>query len=135
MTEPVIVVVEDDHDTLEYMEMLLGWKGYVPIGSSTVDGVPSLIREVNPALVILDLELEQPDSGITLLRQLRSDPATENLPAILYSAHEYGLMAYRDELRALHCAMLRKPFLPDEMFELIESQLATQPQPVLPSTA
>ena len=77
--------------------------------------------------MILDLELEQPDSGMVLLCHVHANPAMAMLPAILYSADVYALRSYREELQAVHCAILPMLFSLDDLLRLIETTLASPP--------
>jgi len=119
MQEHVIVLVEDDEDTREFMELFLTDAGYrVHIWPSR-HGALALIRNAQPHIVIMDLQMDEPTDGWQLLEELRADPATASIPAILYSADEHFLRSRREALRLLRCEFLIKPFALDHLLDRI----------------
>ena len=112
----LILIVEDDPDTMRGYEVLLRARGYRIAGA--INGVAA-VREVlvqEPGLVILDLGLPA-GSGFDFLEWLRSKQST--LPVIVVS----GLDA-RDMALALGAAAYRqKPCDADELLALIEKAL------------
>ena len=119
MVDQVIVLVEDDEDTREFMELFLANAGYrVHIWPSR-HGALALIREVQPHIVIMDLQMDEPTDGWQLLEELRADPMTASIPAILYSADEHFLRSRREALDLLRCEFLIKPFALDHLLDRI----------------
>ncbi len=100
----LVVVVDDDLDILSMMEVLLAMHGFevIPLASSL--GAHATIRELQPALVLLDLEMEHREAGMRLLEELRADAATAALPAVLYTANHHYLEKNRDAIRGLGAA-------------------------------
>ena len=43
------------------------------------------VKEKNPDLILLDIMLPQGISGVDILRKLKEDPKTENIPVIMLS--------------------------------------------------
>jgi CheY-like chemotaxis protein len=121
----VIVVVDDDVDTLEMMDVLLTEHAYRMILWQDSDSAPALIRREQPQLVILDLQMEHPEAGWLILEQLRQDPLTMQIPAILYSGAVEVWRARRDALRARRSETLAKPFSPADLLSKIQVALGT----------
>ena len=48
-------------------------------------GALAVIRQVQPAVAIIDLHLESPAAGLEVVRALRADAATRELPLIVWS--------------------------------------------------
>jgi CheY-like chemotaxis protein len=81
---PRILWADDNADMREYVERLLGSRYQVqavPSGEAAL----SAAQAAPPDLVLSDVMMPGMD-GITLLRRLRSDPRTRQVPIILVSA-------------------------------------------------
>jgi CheY-like chemotaxis protein len=104
--QPLIVVVEDNQDINDLLSLILEEEGYRVI--STTDGVTALqmAREHHPALITLDLGLPGRD-GWAIARDLQEDPATEDIPILVISAHTRDLEA---PLRRRAARVISKPF-------------------------
>ena len=81
----VILIVEDNEKNMKLVRDVLQFKGYQTVEAvNGTDGV-RLARERKPDLVLMDIQLPDID-GITALRQIRADPATQKIPVIAVSA-------------------------------------------------
>jgi DNA-binding response OmpR family regulator len=124
----LIAVVNDDKPYIEMMAEVLGDEGYSAISCLAGAGAYALIQREQPDLVILDLKLEQPDSGMNVLQMLRLDRETLHLPVIVCSADTPFLMVKAHELRAHRCDILHKPFSLDDLLATIVRNLPKQPR-------
>jgi adenylate cyclase len=79
-----ILLVEDDRYLRRAAETILRRRGYVVI--TATDGEQGLVsaRAEMPDLIMLDLILPKVQ-GFEVLRQLKSDPATRDIPVIILS--------------------------------------------------
>lgn len=82
---PRILIVEDDTDIAKLLRMILEQQGYAPDIAGTVAEARELLASHRYAALTLDLLLPD-ESGVSLLRELRSNPATRALPVIVVSA-------------------------------------------------
>src|ERR671932_1385567 len=82
---PLIVVVDDDRAYIEMLCDLLTDEGYEAICCLSDEEAYKVILEKRPDLVILDMRMEQPDSGWTVLEMLRLGSRTRSIPVILCS--------------------------------------------------
>ena len=82
-----IAIIDDDPDILSMLEALLLQAGYGVLCYTTGTDAYEWIRGEQPDLVILDLWIELPDSGYTVIGLLASDPATRTIPVIVFSAY------------------------------------------------
>jgi signal transduction histidine kinase/CheY-like chemotaxis protein len=80
-----ILIVDDDEISRYLLKGLLAHSGYqLAEASGGVEGL-RLARESRPSLVILDLSM--PDmSGFEMLDTLKGDPATKEIPVVIYTA-------------------------------------------------
>jgi two-component system phosphate regulon response regulator PhoB len=79
-----VLLVEDDRFLRRACETSLQQRGFTV--KSAVDGEMGLrmVRDARPALVLLDLLMPKV-SGIEVLRELRADPATADIPVVILS--------------------------------------------------
>jgi CheY-like chemotaxis protein len=81
---PTIVVVEDDADTLTFLEEFFPMLGMQVVGCrSALDAVACII-EHRPRVVILDVQIDSM-TGVEVLHHLRADPTTQTIPVIFFT--------------------------------------------------
>lgn len=116
-----ILVVDDEPNALRLIGYALGIAGYDVVTAENGEEALIKIRAANPDLVILDIML--PDiSGIEVCRQVRSDPATADLPIIMFSAR----VQVKDKIEGLDAGAneyVTKPVDPDEMVARVAALL------------
>jgi two-component system, OmpR family, response regulator MtrA len=67
----VILCIDDDADFLEAMRLILERNEYEVVTACGTAGGLEAFREAEPDVVIVDMVMEEPDSGIKLVEQLR----------------------------------------------------------------
>jgi PAS domain S-box-containing protein len=95
-----VLVVEDDTETLDFLELALRNCGYRVEMVPTVKQALSAIQTNRPDMAIVDLTLPDAD-GLELCRIIRTDPATANMPICILTARA-GDEAQK-KARALGC--------------------------------
>lgn len=120
MAKQVVLVVDDDADTLELMQILVE----DIVGASAAlasDGKQALqlFEELNPALVILDIKLPLVD-GLEVVRQLRAGPAIRHVPIIALTASRKSC---QEAMKAGCDDFLEKPFELDYLLEKVRNHL------------
>ena len=109
----LILVVEDDHDIADLIAHNLARAGYATkVVHSGVDVLP-LVREVLPALIVLDIMLPSL-SGLEICRMIRADPNIANIPVIMLTAKTEE----NDRIAGLEIGgddYVTKPFSPKEL--------------------
>ena len=81
----MIYLVEDDSGIRDLMIYALKASGFEAEGFERSDGFWKALEKKLPELVILDIMLPGED-GLTILKKLRQNPSTKNLPIIMASA-------------------------------------------------
>jgi len=80
-----ILIAEDEPSILESLDFILrraGWSiSSVTDGDAVIDGV----RRLKPRMLVLDVMLPK-RSGFDILKHLRADADTENLPVLILTA-------------------------------------------------
>jgi DNA-binding response OmpR family regulator len=110
MAEQTIVIANHDPTYLEMIKDILANEGYRSVHCIVGVGTHAEIRQLAPALVLLDISLDQPGQGWQLLDMLRLHPATARIPIIICSTDPWLLREKEGLLRTLHCETLEKPF-------------------------
>jgi two-component system phosphate regulon response regulator PhoB len=82
-----VLLVEDDPSVSEMYRVRLEMDGYRVLVASDGETGLRLIREMAPALVLLDYRLPRLD-GAAVLRALRADEQTRDQPVVMLSAFD-----------------------------------------------
>ena len=111
-----IVVLDDDPDIGTMIRVMLEFRGYEVIVTERARDLFELLHNRTVSLVITDLLLSG-DNGTEVCAQLKEDPATSEIPVIMFSAHpnarEICLKAGADEFMA-------KPFDIKELYSKVD---------------
>ncbi len=106
---PCILVVDDDREILDLLELVLELEGYAVVTLQESHDTCHRAALLQPVLVIHDVQMERPDAGWRVLRQLRATPAPAHIPMLIASA-EPSLEAQAAQMEVDHFMTLRKPF-------------------------
>jgi len=80
-----LLVVDDEPNIIELIRMNLGKSGFEILPAYAGEEAVTLARRELPDLILLDIMLPDID-GLEVLRQLRTDVTTENIPIIMLTA-------------------------------------------------
>jgi DNA-binding response OmpR family regulator len=113
MSEPLVLIADDDPLLRAIVEHKLAAAGYAVV--SVEDGQAALdqIRRLQPAAVILDAMMPVLD-GFEALRRIRAESALDGIAVVMLTA----LKREQDVVSALQLGAadyLAKPFNPDEL--------------------
>jgi two-component system, cell cycle response regulator DivK len=81
----LILIVEDNPQSLKLVRDILQIKGYQTLEAETGEEGVRLARERQPALILMDIQLPG-INGIEALQRLRADPVTSATPVIAVTA-------------------------------------------------
>lgn len=105
-----VVVVDDDPGSLDVAAALLQYHGATVYTAKDGREALGMIRKVNPHFIVTDLSMPVMD-GWELIRHLKQDRATLDIPIIALTAH--GRSGDRSRAIALGCHnFLNKPLTP-----------------------
>jgi CheY-like chemotaxis protein len=118
-----ILIADDDHDDVELLSRYLQSEGYTYITAKSGPETLEQIRTELPDLVLLDIDMPYKD-GFTVLKEMRTNPATQHIPVIIVSA------VWLDPPDIRYCRELgaedyfTKPIERRELFSCIRTKLS-----------
>lgn len=116
-----ILIIDDDAVSRHVLSEALGFAGFTVNVIAGGETAFEAIAAHPPALVLLDLMMPVVD-GYEVLRQLRADPRTAEVPVVVLTA-----LDAEDEIERAFIAgaddFLRKPFKPVELVARVKGQL------------
>jgi CheY-like chemotaxis protein len=118
-----VLVVDDEPDVLLLCRLNLQQRGHELLEASNGSTALQLARERRPDVIVLDLMLPGMN-GYEVLETLKRDEQTSGIPVLVLTAK--SLRADRERSHGLGASgFLTKPFLPNELCELVESLVST----------
>jgi DNA-binding response OmpR family regulator len=115
-----ILVVDDDHDILTVVEILLTMNNFLVKTISKWNDITDAIKNFSPNLILLDIALGGAD-GREICSQLKQSDETRHIPVILFSAH-YDLANNIHE--CLANGLVTKPFESSFLLDTLRKHLA-----------
>ena len=85
MSDAVVLLVEDNEKNLKLARDVLEYAGFTVLVAMTGEEAVLRAHEARPDLVLMDLQLPGMD-GFEVLRRLRGDDATANIPVVALTA-------------------------------------------------
>jgi DNA-binding response OmpR family regulator len=85
MSQRLILVIDDELETIELIQMAFRRRPYDVVGAMSGPEGLRLARELRPAIILIDVMLPG-FSGFEVCRQLRNDPNTATTPLLILSA-------------------------------------------------
>lgn len=82
-----VLMVDDSPTLLAVLGKMLDQEGYAPIKAADGESALELAREEQPSLIFLDIVLPG-INGFAVLRALRHDPATRDIPIVMISGNQ-----------------------------------------------
>jgi DNA-binding response OmpR family regulator len=112
-----VLLIEDEPNIIEAIRFILSRDGWqVDTHSNGADAV-GIVQDKSPDVLILDVMLPG-RSGYDILRDLRDDPATAQLPVLMLTARGQNKDRELAERAGVSCFM-SKPFSNAEMLEAV----------------
>ena len=117
---PVVLLIEDDPAVRVGLSRGLRRAGYACLEASSGEAGLQLARIRPPAVVVTDWRVPGKD-GLTLLAEMRGEPALAEVPAIVVTGYADNRAA--DEVGALNAELMQKPFSPSHIVREIDRLL------------
>jgi CheY-like chemotaxis protein len=126
MTHTLILIVDDEDDTVHVVRQLLAEAGFdVGHAANGSAGLDYLIRaNAQPAMILLDWSMPIMN-GREMMAALKADQTWRNIPVVLFTA-DPDARARAIEIRA--SGYLKKPCAPRDLLTMVDHTLR-HPQP------
>ncbi len=118
---PIVLIVDDSVDVHRLLKARLRHEDLELRGATTGEEALKLVKSIKPTIILLDLDMPDTD-GFQVLRTLKSDPATMEMPVIVLSA----LSSAQDKVTAFDLGAvdyITKPFNLTELRVRVRSAL------------
>ncbi|GAB4223479.1 MAG: hypothetical protein Kow0062_23700 [Acidobacteriota bacterium] len=116
-----ILYVDDDPDFLDAMRLLLEGNGYRMIAARTAEEGLRAAREQHPDLILVDLMMEEIDSGASLVRRMRA--VGVDAPVYLLSSIGDQVSATLDARELGIAGVFQKPVDEKTLLETLRARL------------
>jgi DNA-binding response OmpR family regulator len=118
---PIILLVEDDHDSLGLHRAHLEMSGMWVATSSKPAEAIGAADDLKPDVIITDVGFSGQPLGLELVRTLKSRPETQRIPLILLSGSSVEQLP--PDARRVADLCLLKPVLPERLLETVRGLL------------
>ena len=118
----LILVVDDEPDTVNLAKRLLEMEGFRVITASDGESALKSIYEKRPDLVLLDIKIPKID-GYEVCKKIKNDPELKDTIVIMFTAKVFE----KDRKKGLESGAneyITKPFSGDELINLIKKYIA-----------
>ncbi|MDP4115454.1 MAG: response regulator [Bacteroidota bacterium] len=125
-----ILLVDDDEDLLEQHKMLLESKGYAVLTANNSALGFELFKNERPDAAVLDLIMEEHDSGFVLSYKIKKDSYGKNIPVFVLTSATYVTgfkfeASTEEEKEWIKCdEIINKPINIEELTQKLEHYFA-----------
>ena len=125
MTRDSILIVDDNPVNLKLARVLLVGADYDVRTAGDAEEALSVLKTFRPKLILMDIQLPGMD-GLTLTRQLKSDPGTQDIIIVALTA--YAMKGDAEKAQASGCAgYITKPLDTRNFADDVARHLAAGP--------
>ena len=117
----VIMVIDDDPDFLTAMRLVLEASGYVMAEAKSAEQGLKIYKNTNPDLILVDLMMEEIDSGTTFVKELRL--IGNKVPVYLLSAAGDEMADNIDYSQLGFAGVFQKPIENQRLLSVIKAKL------------
>jgi DNA-binding response OmpR family regulator len=122
-TQARIMVVDDDPDTVTILARYLQREGFATVEALSGPQCLKLVGETHVDVILLDLMMPEMD-GFEVVRALKNNPATAEIPIIMVTARDY-IESRSEGMRVGVSDFLAKPVFRKQLANRIKAQLDT----------
>lgn len=130
MAEKRILIGEDDESILKVTRYRLEHEGYQVLEAADGEAVLHQVSTAGPVhLILLDIKMPRLN-GYEVCRQLKQNPATSQIPVIVFTASESQLTRLADRcIEAGASDWIKKPFRTKDLMQKIHRILGEEANP------
>jgi len=114
----MIMVVDDDRQMGRLLKTLFELEGHQVVVTLSYQEILDTLHQVEPDVVLMDVRVQNEETT-ALVRQIRQDGGLAHLPIVMTS----GLDCREECLEAGADCFALKPFLPDELIQMVRDLL------------
>ncbi len=118
----MILCIDDDPDVLSFLEIVLGSAGYGFAGAASAEAGLRIYKEAHPDLVIVDLMMEEVDSGAVFAKELKA--LGNRAPVFMLSSVGDDLNLSTDATALGLAGVFQKPLASAHLLPVLEAALA-----------
>jgi signal transduction histidine kinase/CheY-like chemotaxis protein/HAMP domain-containing protein len=122
----LVLCIDDDAEVIDLLRRYLVPEGYSVQGAGSGEDGIRMAQELHPAVITLDIMMPEKD-GWQVLRELKNNSATKDIPVIIHSIIENRPLAL--SLGALE--VIAKPSEPKKVLSVVERACRSKSQPVM----
>ena len=122
-----ILLVDDDLDLLEQNKILIESKGFEVITANSAKEGWDVFRKTKPDAAVVDLIMEEHDSGFILCYRIKKDEHGKNIPVFILTSATYetgfkfGASTSEEKEWIKADAIINKPVVIDDFVQKLES--------------
>jgi DNA-binding response OmpR family regulator len=116
-----ILFAEDNESLTKIVLYMLGKEGYEVIHYPSGENVVAGVKKYKPDLILTDVMMPV-KNGLTILKEIKADPETKNIPLIFLSSNNNDL-SIQDGLDLGAADYILKPFSIEDLSSRIKKQL------------
>ena len=117
----VILTIDDDPDFLAAMRLVLEASGYIMAEAKSAEEGLKVYKKTNPDLILVDLMMEEIDSGTSFVKELRL--LSNKAPVYLLSAAGDGMTDNIDYAQYGFAGVFQKPIKNERLLSVIKTRL------------
>jgi len=122
-----ILLVDDDIDLLEQDKVLLESKGFKVVTAETGEEGWKLFQKEKPDVAVIDLIMEQMDSGFVLCHRIKKTELGKRIPVYILTSATYDTgfkfsASTKEEQEWIKCdGILNKPIVIEDLLDRLEN--------------
>jgi DNA-binding response OmpR family regulator len=117
-----ILLGEDDIILAELYTERLKQEGFTVVHAANGEDALAFVKEYNPALIILDIMMPKMN-GLDVLKNLKEDEATKNIPVIICTALVQEIEKINKMMNPADAYIVKSEVLPGDIVEKVKERL------------
>ncbi len=122
-TRPLVAVVNDEAVFAQLLDAVLHDDGYDTLLLQAGEVAYASIKQHSPRAILLDINIDTPQTGWRFVDLLLLDPQTAGIPLIICSVADQTLRDRTPKLHAAGYTIIEKPFPLGEVLEQVRAAI------------